>query len=142
MGVSTDAILAWGVPLGGPDEDWTVSFRDGTYDGPAWFDPAKRDEDGEYFEEQANERLRPHFLHTAFNPHVLTFQSGTYPQYFLATWSASAYRGQVRTLDLARVVAQPEAEYWAAALVTAASVLQIVGDVGTPAFTLLSYWGQ
>ena len=135
MGVSTDSVLAWGVPLGGPDEGWIVPFRDGTYEGPAWFD---LDEEAESFAEQANERLH----HSGKTAHVLTFQSGTDPQYFLATWSVSAYRGQVLTLDLARVVAQPEVEYWAAALITAASVLQIVGDVGTPAFTLLSYWGQ
>lgn len=142
MGVSTDAILAWGIPLGSPEEEWIVTFRDGTYDGPTWFDPDKLDEEGEDFSEQANALLRPHFLNTPYVPHVVTFQSGSAPQYFLAVWSIEAYRGQVRTLDVAHVAAQVEPEHWATTLATAMDIIQITGGVVTPAFTLLSYWGQ
>lgn len=84
MGVSTDAVLAYGFHLGGDDSGWKVT-------GVNEYGEAEAHED---LSEYITERLE------GTGCELVMFQHCDVPQYFLAVWHHIAARGEVFQLPM------------------------------------------
>lgn len=150
MGQSTDAILAYGYDLGGP-EDWKIrgwDWRD-EQPKPDWFD---EDDDGAGFADSAITVLSAKLLGTVISEDdwsarskaekllkvsFITHCSGDYPMLLLVAQGTTASRGYPKFLGPLDFYVDPE---WHAALTEALTALEIVPTQEDPRWVLASYW--
>jgi len=125
MGVSTDAILAYGyaLPEVDPEElDWVDEDEDGYFD----------------FGTAVEERLVAAGIEGV---HITTHCSVDYPMYLLTTYSRTSWRGDVGRVDAHEMVARPPAEGWDVKLDAAMTALGLTCDQERPSWLLCSDWG-
>lgn len=144
MGVSTDALLAYGFDVGGP-EDWRVREADGDPNWtPAWCD---NDEDAGGDVEEAASILDTLCLARRW-PTVLgesavrleTHGHPDYPGYLLVAHVMTAYRGTAQVIDRSELERLRVVEDWDGRLNAACKTLGITPVQERPAWLLASYW--
>lgn len=135
MGRATDAILAYGYDLGGPDDTWHVQETTtwGSLLPRDWWDPRQ---DDPTFLEAAQARLaeagvtgvtvRRHCTHT-------------YGEYLLVTHATVAHRGYPKTLDLADLTRSQLAGDWDDQLTAALHALDLTPTQDAPGWLLAVY---
>lgn len=155
MSVSTDAILAYGYHLGGPDADWEIenTVEKYGYEVPAggWYDPENEEVD---FAEAAMNRLlaAAGFTETDWQAAgfferrdkaekdlgvtIVTHCSYTVPMYVLAAWSTEACRGYPKTISPTEFVG--ERLLWNARLEHALKSLDLTPKQSEPTWILCS----
>ncbi|MEV4939590.1 hypothetical protein [Streptomyces zaomyceticus] len=125
MGVSTDAILAYGYELQEfePDDmEWIEEDEDGYTD----------------LDESLAKRLREAGVTgVGFTRHC----SVDYPMYILTTYERTSWRGSVGKVDAHELVARPPSEGWDAKLDTALRVLGLTSPQDRPSWLIVSNWG-
>lgn len=153
MGISTDAILAYGYDLGGGEEGWKVKETGeyGSLNVP-WYNPENHG-----FGSAVEERLlasagftetdwqvdgyfarRGAALNT-FGTELVSHCSLDYPMYILAAHHITVYRGMVGVVDLGELVAlQEDAD---ARLTRTVAALGLTPTQEAPAWLLVSNWG-
>jgi hypothetical protein len=158
MGVSTDAILAYGYDLGGDEGGWKVAGAGeyGELDLP-WLD----DEAEDYaFGEAAMDRIlaaagftetdyraegyydRKHAAEARAGVEIETYCSGDYPMYLLAAKVHTVARGFIK--DAAALLAEADEatlREWDAKLAGAVAALGMTPVQERPTWLLCSYWG-
>lgn len=154
MGQSTNGMLAYGYNLGG-EEGWELQGL-GEYDELQldWYDP---DEDD--FQEAAEKRLladiagfteewtpgvegyfdRERAAKARLGVKFDTHCSGDYPMFILATKVITVYRGSVKEIDPAELLARPPE--WDEKLRAALDALGINPTQEQARWLLCSYWG-
>jgi hypothetical protein len=159
MGVSTDAILAYGYDLGGDEDGWKVreAARYGELDLD-WLD--EEDEDSDGFGEQAMARIRAaagftetdwqaegyfdrkHEAEAAAGVEIETYCSDEAPMYLLAATVHTVARGYIK--DAAALIAAADdatRREWDAKLAAAVAALGLTPVQEQPSWLLCSYWG-
>jgi hypothetical protein len=151
MGTSTDAILAYGYDLDGPDGEWQIREVD-EYGSPTldWWD------DDDIIEAVETKLLaatgftetdwqvdgyftRRREALAAIGVEVISHCSGECPMYILAAHSTTARRGGPKTVDPADMAAlQKDAD---ARLARALEALGMTPTQDKPAWLLASDWG-
>jgi hypothetical protein len=163
MGVSTDAILAYGYDLGGEDE-WKVLETDeygGLLPGTGGWVPDPETEEGydliglaerhlldaSGFTETYEDGRDGYFgregeAKAALGVEFETYCSGDYPMYLLAAKVLTVARGYVEDAG-ALIAAADEAarQEWDAKLASALRALGLTPAQERPAWLLCSYWG-
>lgn len=160
VGVSTDAILAYGYDLGGPEEWKIQGVEQWAADPPFdWYD--RDNDDGYGFVDQAQRRLLAAVGYDVDQPYensdeyrarlsaaraqvgvtIVKHVSGNYPMYIVAAWQMTAGRGYLKELDLVELLTNQRSLDWDEKLVTALRNLDIVPIQPQPCWLLCSYWG-
>jgi hypothetical protein len=67
--------------------------------------------------------------------------SGEYPMWVLCTAEFTAYRGDAKLVDVARLAADPVEKGWDAKLAEALRILDVHPRQESPGWLLVSYWG-
>lgn len=155
MGMSTNAMLAYGYNLGGDDLGWNVQQVDA--DGLLKVDWPALDDDG--FQEAARQVLlasvgftetdwradgyfdRQRAAEARIGVKIDSHCSGDYPGWFLATRIITVYRGDVSAVDFAALNAQAASENWNGRLAKALEALGLTPTAEHPQWLLASYWG-
>lgn len=157
MSTSTDAILAYGISLGGEDEDWQVDGVD--------IDDESGEEISEYVERillaangfaerEPEEDLSPNWLMDTYLPWrqrrnaalaaigvcIVHHCSADYSMYLLATYSVEAARGYPVDLDMESLTMQRIREGWDNRMSDALKALGWSTDQ-QPRWILCSHWG-
>jgi len=135
MGISTDATLAYGLDLGGGDNDFTFEFLDedgrpfaSEYEIPGWYD----EDDG--LNEAIEQRLEE--LGAGEDITVEVYCSTEYTSYILAAKDFTVRRGTALEVD---TTVPEDAD---AKLAAAVEALQIrFKEPQRPRWLLVSYWG-
>ncbi len=165
MGVTTDAILAYGYDLGGGEDDqWRFEQVD-EWGGPKldWFSvdyENESEEDAPDFVEVAQARLlaqlagftetdwevegyfgRKREAEKQLGVEFVGYCSDEFTLYMLAAHSITVNRGEVRMLDLAELQTMPQVGEWDRKLREACEALGITPTQATPGWILVSYWG-
>ncbi|PPS86442.1 hypothetical protein [Streptomyces sp. MH60] len=125
MGVSTDAILAYGyeLPEFDPEElEWVEEDEDGYTD----------------FHDSVEKRLRAAGVEGVS---VTSHCSVDYPMYLLTTTERRSWRGSVGKVDAHEMVARPVSEGWDAKLDAAMKALGLTSPQERPSWLLVSDWG-
>lgn len=133
MGYATDAILAYGYDLGGPDNTWLVQETD-QWGGLAvpWFN----DEDELDFVEAAKERLKTAGIAgIELDIHCSHDSAST----LIAVSITTAARGNPERIDFEDLTRSRLAADWDEDLANALSVLGLTPLQGAPAWLLASY---
>jgi len=163
MGVSTDAILAYGYDLGGGDE-WKVREVDeygGLLPGPAGWVPDPETEEDYDLIELAERRLldvsgftetyedgrdgyfgREREAKEALGVEFETYCSDEYPMFVLAAKVHTVRRGYVA--DVGEFIAAADEatrQEWDAKLASAVAALGVTPVQEKPKWLLVSYWG-
>lgn len=125
MGVSTDAILAYGYEL--PEID------------PEELEWVDEDEDG-YFDlhDAVDSRLKEAGI-TGVG--LTSHCSVDYPMHLLTTYERTSWRGSVGKVDAHELVARPSSEGWDEKLSAALKVLGLTSPQDRPSWLLVSDWG-
>jgi len=160
VGTSTNAILAYGYNLGGPEEGWAVREADG--DGllrTDWYDEDNDDDDGADFVAAAEKRLLTAvgFTETDYKApgysdrrKIAEAQIGVvfdaychidFPLYIMATNVITVRRGNMEYLDLHALAGEPAHHNWDEQLTVALRILGITPIQPQPDWLLCSYWG-
>lgn len=154
MGVSTDAILAYGYDLGS-GEEWKVkeTCEYGSLNLP-WYDP--EDDDADFMEAVEKKLLsaagftetdweadgyftREREALATFGVEVVSHCHHDYPMFILAAYSITSHRGWVGAVDLGELVElQEDAD---ARLARALDALGLAPTQEAPAWLLVSDWG-
>ena len=154
MGTSTNAYLMYGYDLGGGDSGWRVQGID-EYDDwePEWLN------ESEGLAESALNKLRAaagftetdwradgyfgrrNAIDEQLGVEIESHCSGDYPMYILAAKKFTAYRGDVKALDAAELVAMVADEDLDGKLARALEVLAFRPVDKRPKWLLVSYWG-
>lgn len=159
MGVSTDAILAYGYDLGGDEDGWKV--REAGEYGELELDwLGEEDEDYEGFGEAAMARIRAaagftetdwqaegyydrkHAAEKLAGVEIETYCSDEAPMYLLAAKVHTVARGSIK--DAAALMAGADdatRQEWDAKLAAAVTALGMTPVQEKPAWLLCSYWG-
>lgn len=155
MGVSTDAILAYGYDLGDPAEGWKVKETGeyGSLNVP-WFDP--EDDEADFMDAvekrllasagftETDWRVDGYFTRRSaalgsFGVEVVSHCHHDYPMFILAAHHITVHRGSVGTVDLGGLAAlQEDADARLARVLTA---LGLTPTQQAPAWLLVSDWG-
>lgn len=162
MGTPTDAILAYGYDLGGPDT-WLVHGTGEYGELPAldWYD---EEADGADFVGAVEQRLlvavaqfteewtpdarangyyeRLEAAKARIGVTVATYCSDSAPQYLLAAHVTTVHRGHVETVDPADLAERPRAHGWDDRLAGAVDALGLTPIHPAPRWLIASYWGQ
>lgn len=154
MGVSTDAILAYGYDLGGAEDEWKIK-ETGEYGclNLPWFDP---EDDDAGFMDAVEKRLlaaagftetdwqvdgyftREREALATFGVHLVSHCHVDYPMYILAAHHITSHRGWVGRVDLPALVAlQEDADARLARTVEALGIT----PTQEPGWLLVSNWG-
>jgi hypothetical protein len=155
MGVSTDAILAYGYDLGGDEDGWKV--REAGKYGELELDWLDEEDD---FTEQAMDRIRAaagftetdwqaegyfdrkHAAEAAAGVEIEMYCSDEAPMYLLAAKVHTVSRGHIK--DAAALMAGADdatRREWDAKLAAAVAALGMTPVQEKPAWLLCSYWG-
>jgi len=155
MGVSTDAILAYGYDLGGAADEWKIKETGeyGSLNLP-WYDP---EDDATDFGSAVEKRLlaaagftetdwkaegyfeRERAALATFGVHLVSHCSRDYPMYILAAHHITSHRGWVGRVDpVEMAVLQGDAD---ARLARALTALGLTPTQEAPVWLLVSDWG-
>ena len=157
MGTSTDAILAYGYDLGGPEDEWRVEQLND--DGELqldWFNPEA--DDADFVEAAAGQLLtaagftetdykaagyfaRKRTAQERIGVEFNSYCSGDYPLFLIATKRITVARGHIAQLDLAALAAEVKTNGWDDKLHAALTVLGLTPKQDKPGWLLCSYWG-
>jgi hypothetical protein len=138
MGISSDAILAYGYQLDSPEEGWMIEEVN-EYGALKldWLDNDSGDID-EDFIDQADERFEAAGV---TGVRLMNFCHIDAPMWILSATHIRAWRGDVKVLDLADLAAEPEVQGYDARLTAACRALGITPRQKAPAWLLVSYLG-
>ncbi|HEY8985719.1 MAG TPA: hypothetical protein VIU15_39880 [Streptomyces sp.] len=160
MGMSTDAILAYGYHLGGPDGGWELHGLDKYDELPAlpWYDVD--DEEGDDFQSAAERHLlvtiadftetdwradgyddRRKAARSRVGVGFETHCSADYPGFLLITKGITVYRGSVKEIDFAALQAEVQEAGADAKLRAALDALGLQPTQERAQWLLCSYWG-
>ncbi|MGX1301367.1 hypothetical protein RKD35_002855 [Streptomyces albogriseolus] len=135
MGRATDAILAYGYDLGGPDDTWHVQETNeyGVLNPRAWWN---EEQDDPTFLEAAQARLAEAGV---TGVEVRRHCTHTYGEYLLVTTATVAHRGYPKTLDLDDLTRSQLAADWDDQLAAALAALGLTSTQDAPAWLLAVY---
>lgn len=157
MGTSTDAILAYGYELGGPEE-WHLAEASGEYGELVlpWYD---EDSDADFidaaqkllsastgFTEEWSEGNDGYFdrkraAEARLGVVIDCHGHGDFPIYILAAHATTARRGQSEVINMAALTTAATEQAWDAKLAAAIQTLGITPTQDQPRWLLCSYWG-
>lgn len=162
MPTETDAMLAYGINLGGPREEWKLVETD-EWDGlrpdaMSWYD--EEDESDGFGEQACTHLLRrdgmsigdiealPHSqeqeVKFRYGVEFVRYQSASSPFYVVATKVVTVGIGHVEWLDLVSLHDEAAApgNLWDEKLALAVHQLGVTPEQPRPRWLLCSYWGQ
>ena len=154
MGQSTNGILAYGYNLGGDEGGWKIAEADEYGDWEPHWPDADDDPEGAVerfllasvgFTETDwradGYRDRKKTAQDQVGVQLESYCSGDYPMWLLAAHVITVYRGDVKEIDFAELMADRLQGEWDAKLALAIQTLGITPKQDKPKWLLVSYWG-